>query len=88
MREYLSFEEASKFIAGEVAQFGQSKGWTGNPDIAQEVEKHLSKFNIGYTDPTTGTWTFKHRGTRYFASIKYMNLAKSKVGNLISSFRK
>lgn len=88
MREYLSVEEAGKLIAGEVAQYGASKSWMGNPDIAKALERHLSKFNIGYTDPNTGTWTHRRGGTRYFATLNFINNTKTKVGSIWSGLRK
>jgi len=88
MREYLSVEEASKVIAGEVAQNGTSREWVGNTEIAREIEQHLAKFNIGYIDPKTGTWSHRRNGTRYFTAIKMLNVAKNKVGSLLSNIKK
>jgi hypothetical protein len=88
MREYLSVADSSKQIAGEVAQYGSSKDWSGDQDLAKEVERHLSKFNIGYTDPKGGGWSHKTGGTRYFATMKFMNFAKNKVNDLVSSIKK
>ena len=84
MREYLSVEEAAKSIAGEVMHSGASAGWVGNTDIARDLEKHLAKFNIGCTNPKTGTWGHRTNGTRYFITMKWMDSAKSKLGSVVS----
>ena len=59
-RDYLSVQEASKTIASEVVESGSSKGWAtvngNNLGVARDLERHLAKFNIGYTDAKTGTW--------------------------------
>lgn len=88
MREYLSIEEAAQTIAGEIVHSGSSTGWVGNADIARDLEKHLSKFNIGYTNPKTGTWAHRTNGTRYFTALKWVNAAKTKAGSLFASIKK
>lgn len=92
MREYMSVAESSKVIVNEVIGLGSSKNWNpSNPntiDIAKSLEKHLAKFNIGYTNPKVGTWGYKKDGTRYFTTLSLMTLAKSKVGNLLSAVKK
>jgi len=88
MREYLSPNEASAVIASEVAQYGVSKSWTGNLDVASEVEKNLAKFNIGYVDPKSGTWSYKRNGTRFFSSLNLLNGAKGKLFSLMSVIKK
>jgi hypothetical protein len=89
MRDYLSVSEASKAIASEVIETGKSSNWTAanenNLTLARDLERHLAKFNIGYTSPNTGTWTARRDGTRYFSTMKLVGLAKGKLGSLISS---
>jgi len=88
MREILSVTEAGKAIAGEVTQYGKSNNWVGTNEISKELEKHLAKFNIGCTDPHTGTWSHRTGGTRYFTTINIVNNAKNKVQSILSSFKK
>lgn len=89
MRDYLSVSEASKVIASEVIEGGKSSNWSpvneNNLKVAKELEKHLSKFNIGYTNPKEGTWTAKKDGTRYFNTLQFIGFAKGKLNSLISS---
>lgn len=92
MRDYLSVSEASKKIAGEVLEFGVSKNWApvdqNSIDLAKDLEKYLSKFNIGYTDNKSGTWSHRRDGTRYFSALDMMSFAKGKLNNFISSLKK
>lgn len=83
VREYLSVIEASKQIASDIIQYGVSKGWSGNNDIALDLEKKLSQFNIGFDVKTKG-WIYKTGGTKYFKTLKLMHALKSKVNSLIN----
>lgn len=68
---YESAEEDAAYIAGEVIRKGQSAGWVNEEDskqVAAEIERILAQFNIGLTNPTTGTWGRRQGGTRFFSS--------------------
>ncbi len=88
MKEILSVTDAGKTIASEVVQYGKSTNWSGSNEISKELEKHLAKFNIGCTDPATGTWAHRNNGTRYYTTITYVNNAKSKFKSVFSKFKK
>lgn len=92
MREYLSVPETGKIIASEVVETGSSKNWSrvnnNNLALAKDLEKHLAKFNIGYTDPRNGSWSTKRDGTRYFSTMSLVGLAKGRVETFLASFKK
>jgi len=88
MKEILSVTEAGKLIAGDVIQYGKSSNWNGTNEISKELEKHLAKFNIGCTEPTTGTWSYRSNGTRYYTTLNIVNNAKSKFKSVLNSFKK
>ena len=48
-------------IAWEVIAKGKSSGWEGASDQFQEVQKVLMAFNIRYTNPERGEWTYAWR---------------------------
>lgn len=87
MREYLSVQETGKTIVSEVVQYGVSKSWAGDAEIARELEKYLAKFNVGYVDPKTGSWSHCRNGTRYFTTMKFMSSAKDKIGSIVSAIK-
>jgi hypothetical protein len=89
MKDYISVPEAAQLIASEVVQNGQSKNWPkvneNNLGIAREIESHLAKFNIGYTDPKNGSWSTAKGGSRYFSTMNMVSAAKSKMSSIFSS---
>lgn len=91
MRNYLSVAEDSKTIAGEVAQLGSSTGWSSSDEknvaLANDLEKHLSKFNIGYVDSQKGTWGLRRGGTRYFSTMSFLKGARSKIGSVLQKLQ-
>lgn len=63
------------FIAQQVVQYGKSSGWAMPKDtmqvhLAQQIERELAKFNIGFVDPTHGVWAHKPGGTHAFAHLQ------------------
>lgn len=92
MRDYISVSESSQLIASEVVQNGQSKNWSkvneNSLAVARDLERHLAKFNIGYTDPKNGTWTVAKGGTRYFSALNGMSFLRNKIGSALSSVTK
>lgn len=87
-REYLSVEESSKTIASEIMEYGSSRGWVGNNQVARNVEHRLSKFNIGLTDPKSGTWSHREKGTRFFMAMNLISMVKSKASDLAAKIKK
>jgi hypothetical protein len=92
MRDYISVSEASPVIASEVIQNGQSKNWSkvneNSLTVAKELERHLAKFNIGYTDPKNGIWSVAKGGTRYFSALNGISFLKNKMGSVLSAVTK
>lgn len=92
MRDYISVSEASHVIASEVVQNGQSKNWArvneNSLAVARDLERHLAKYNIGFTDPKTGTWSTSRGGTRYFSTLSGISFLKNKMGTVLSSVTK
>jgi hypothetical protein len=58
-------------IASEIVLTGESSGWISEAGertwgIAQQVERRLSHFNIGYFDDKHGEWHLIRGGTKFF----------------------
>lgn len=68
-------EMDAAFIAQQVVQYGKSSGWAIPTDpyqlrLAQEIERELSKFNIGFVDEVRGVWAHRPGGTHAFAHLQ------------------
>lgn len=91
MRDYISVNEASKTIINEVIDTGSSKNWTranqNNLELATSVEKTLAKYNIGLTDPKTGTWSPRSGGTRFHVTMTAVDTVKNKFGSFLKAFK-
>jgi len=63
---YESPEEDAGYIASEVIRYGKSRGWSTDPseqEVARQIAKILSKYNIGLIDPHAGVWGHRPGGT-------------------------
>ena len=90
-RFYKSAAEDAAVIATEVLKSKESVEWSMADDrgeaVAIEIEKLLSKFNIGYVDDNRGQWKHKLGGSKFFAVKRGMKVARAKSSNLISSIK-